>query len=99
MALKTTENRMKYHLLEHISFTQVDDEAVLLDLNTGGYFGLNHIGTHFLKIVQNQNAENHIELASKEISELYQIDQNRVRSDLGELVQELLQSSLLAEST
>lgn len=88
---------MKYHLLQHVSFTQVDDEAVLLDLNTGTYFGLNQVGTHFLKIVQNADATDHVEHASQEIAALYQINQDQVRADLLELIQQLQQNSLLAE--
>lgn len=89
---------MKYRLLEHISFTQVDDEAVLLDLNTGGYFGLNHIGTHFLNIVRNQGIENPMEQACNEIAELYNMDRSQVLTDLEELVLQLQQSDLLTTS-
>ena len=89
---------MKYQLLEHVSFTQVDDEAVLLDLNTGTYFGLNHVGTHFLNIVQNAASDDHIEEASKEIALKYQIEQQQVRTDLLELIEQLKQSSLLSEA-
>ena len=89
---------MKYHLLEHVSFTEVDDEAVLLDLNTGTYFGLNHIGTHFLKIVKHSDSKDHIEQACLEIVERYDVDQQRVRADLTELIDQLEQNSLLSES-
>jgi len=88
---------MKYHLSEHVSFTKVDDEAVLLDLNTGTYFGLNQVGTDFLNIVQTTNVDNHIEHATQQIAALYQTSEDQVRADLMELVEQLQENALLCE--
>jgi len=87
---------LKYQLLEHISLTEVDDEIVLLDLNSGGYFGLNHVGAHFLKIVMADEAVNHIEQASREIAKKYEMPVDDVEADLEELAQQLTEQRLLA---
>jgi hypothetical protein len=38
-------------IAEHIVFRQLDDEAVLLDLKSGTYFGLNPVGTRIWQLV------------------------------------------------
>ena len=60
---------MKYQLADHVSLTNVDDEAVLLDLNSGAYYGLNHVGTILMSYLQDQKTP---EFASKAIAERYQ---------------------------
>lgn len=83
---------MKYQLADHISFTDVDDEAVLLDLNSGAYYGLNHIGAQLLKELK---AHNSIENAITLIAEQYQITDNSVKKDIDELIQQLLEQKLI----
>jgi len=83
---------MKYKLSEHVSLTEVDDEAVILDLNSGAYYGLNHIGSQLLsELKQGLDADS----AIKSISEQYQIPNATVEKDIQELLSELLKQALI----
>jgi hypothetical protein len=85
---------MKYQLAEHVSFTDVDEDAVLLDLNTGAYFGLNHIGAQLLNELK---AHNSIENAVALIAGQYQLTANTVRADVDELIEQLLEQNLITK--
>lgn len=83
---------MRYQLAEHVSFTDVEDEAVLLDLNSGAYYGLNHIGAQLLNELK---ARNSIENAVILIAAEYQINYNTVQADIDELIKQLLHQNLI----
>ena len=82
----------QYTLCDHVSLTEVDDEVVLLDLNNGAYYGLNHIGADLLKALQHNQS---VSQAVGQISERYQMNSAQVQTDIDELIQELLKSNLL----
>lgn len=92
--LKVAKNvsSMKYKLAEHISLTELDDEAVLLDLNVGAYYGLNHVGTRFINALQ---AQQPAEQAINDIAMDYQNIGSDVRQDLKELLSQLLDQKLI----
>ena len=85
---------MKYQLLEHVSLTEVDDEAVLLDLNTGSYYGLNHIGAHLMRVLEAAGSVND---AVQEPAEKYQTDVSTIEADISQLLDQLLKEKLLAK--
>ena len=85
---------MKYQLAEHISLTEVDDEVVLLDLNKGTYFGINHVGAKFLKALQ---ANESYESALSKIAIEYQMDMQTISNDLKTLLKQLLEQELIEE--
>lgn len=81
-----------FRLAERLSVTQVDDEVVLLKLDTGAYYGLNHIGSRFIEGVSNKESLAHIISA---ISERYQTPYQTVCNDLSELIEQLLEQQLI----
>lgn len=83
---------MKYQLQEHVSLTTVDDDSVLLDLDKGQYFGLNHVGTQFLQMIE--KGFDH-EQTIIEIAQRYTIDYNQVKDDINCLVTQLMEQNLL----
>ena len=85
---------MKYQLANHVSFTEVDDEAVLLDLNSGAYFGLNHVGALLLTHLQNKQS---IEFAQQQIAAKYQISDTIVEQDIEALLAQLLEQKLIVD--
>ena len=87
---------MKYQLLEHVSLTNVDGEAILLDLNEGFYFGLNHVGALYLNLIT-QNITH--DQAVIDIAQRYAIDYNRVKDDINELTKQLMEQNLLQTVT
>lgn len=85
---------MKYQLADHVSLTEVDDEAVLLDLNSGTYYGLNHVGAKLMSYLNDQKT---VEFASVAIAEQYQAPRITVARDIELLVQQLLEQKLIVE--
>ena len=83
---------MKYQLQEHVSLTTVDDDAVLLDLDKGHYFGLNHVGTQFLQMIEKGFGH---EQVITEIAQRYTIDYNQVKDDIDDLIGQLMEQNLL----
>lgn len=81
-----------YKLADNISFTELDDEMVLLNLNSGSYFGLNKTGIDILKLL----------IGGKTVAEItplladkYQIESAVLSSDVDALVNELIDSELI----
>ena len=83
---------MKYQLADNISLTQVDDEAVLLNLESGTYYSLNHVGALLMAHLQEQRS---IEFASAAIVEHYQAPAATVAQDINVLVEQLLAQRLI----
>lgn len=85
---------MRYQLLAHVSLTEVDDEVVLLDLNSGAYYGLNHVGAKLMAAFQAQRS---LAQATREIAEQYQIEHARVKTDITRLIEQLLDQKLIEQ--
>ena len=81
-------------LAKNVTFSELDDEAVLLNLNTGSYFGLNHVGVLFIKTLERNISLNQI---FKEISEHYGMPMAAVSEDLNKLIESMLDNQLLEE--
>lgn len=83
---------MKYRLAEHVTLTEVDNEVVLLDLEAGQYFGINHVGACFLKQLENNKNK---QQAIQHVANHYKKDLQQVENDLSELLDSLLTQRLL----
>ena len=75
-----------------ILHNQVEEELVLLDLNTEKYFGLDETGTAFWKAVTGSPT---IEDAYQELLATYEVEPEQLRTDLKNLLQELINQGLL----
>ncbi|MEM7357878.1 MAG: PqqD family protein [Pseudomonadota bacterium] len=84
----------KYQLNEEISLTEVDEELVLLNLATGAYYGLNHVGARVIKALQDGQS---VQESIQQISAHYQLDLHVVNADIEELMDQLVQQKLLVE--
>lgn len=84
----------KYLLIEDVLLTEVENEVVLLNLASGAYFGLNHVGAQLIKDLQQTLP---IEQSIQQISERYQMDHSVVDADIRALVDQLLANKLLVE--
>ena len=85
---------MKYLLADHVSLTEVDDEAVLLDLHSGAYFGLNHVGARFAIHLKAQKS---VDFATADIIEHYQASAATVKHDIAILLEQLLERKLIIQ--
>lgn len=81
-----------FRVAKNISITKVEDESVVLDLSTGSYYGLNHVGTLLLEELQRRHS---LGQAVEEISRRYQANTVLVTDDTSKLVGQLLEQKIL----
>lgn len=74
-----------------VLFKQIDSEAVLLNLNTGLYFGLNEAGTRVWQIAEK---ERRLEKVLQSLTEEYEIEPKACEKDLMTLAQSLVKNGL-----
>jgi hypothetical protein len=75
-----------------VVFRDLDGEAVVLDLGSGTYFGLNEVGTRIWQLV----AEGHDPSAIIEIvSAEYDADRQTIAADVARLIEELRSRRLI----
>lgn len=77
---------------DSVLFRELDGEAVLLDLETEAYFGLDSMGT---AIWQQLAAQPTIEAAVVVLLDEYDVEPARLRADVTEFVGQLVEHGLL----
>jgi len=80
---------------DDVLISHLQDEAVILNLGSERYFGLDNVGTRFLSVLANANS---IEAAYQELSEEYEADDDVLRQDLLALVENLAQQGIVEVS-
>lgn len=89
-------NTPAFRLADNVSFTQVDDEMVLLELNSGRYFGLNNTGSEMLlALIDGDSLEN----CCRILADQYQVDAEQVQKDMEILLNQLIEQQLLVKAT
>ena len=71
---------------------ELSGESVLLDLRTEQYFGLDAIGT---RVWQALHSGQDLDALADELVGQYEVSRERVRADIGLLVQQLLDAGLV----
>ena len=74
-----------------VMFRQLDDEAVLLDLKSGIYFGLNGVGARTWELILEHGRLSEVRDA---LLREYEVDRNSVERDLLALAAELVARQL-----
>jgi hypothetical protein len=77
---------------EDVLFQKLNQEAVLLHLKSGVYFGLDQIGTNIWMILPVSDS---LQQVADSITKLYDVSQERSARDLLELIQEMIQHQLV----
>ncbi len=72
--------------------TKLDDEAVLLDLESGAYFGLNHVG---LAILEALNEGLDQDAAITRLAQDFDVPPDILERDVGALISELSERKLI----
>ena len=72
----------------------VDDETVLLDLESGMYFGLDGVGKRIWESISEGNSLNE---TAAIIAAEFEVDKERAQADLITFVSDLLERGLLVE--
>ena len=93
LAFKHVSNMQdRIKLAKRVSFTELDNDAVLLNLESGTYFGLNHIGVQLVKSINNGLS---VSEACVTIATRYKVDLDVVKSDINELIKEMINNDLI----
>lgn len=71
---------------------EVDDEMVLLDMNSENYFGLDAVGTDIWQVMQKQE---NLEKVLEVLIEQYDVEEKILKKDLLLFVQQLEESGLI----
>lgn len=83
---------MTLKLSPDVVFRNLDGEAVLLDLASGTYFGLNEVGTRVWQLIEEgQDASAIVDLLANE----YAADRVTIAADVARLIDELQSRRLL----
>ena len=82
-------------LADKVSFTELEGEAVLLNLNTGAYFGLNRVGTTLINLIQGDHS---IQIAAEKIAIEYGVSTEIAKHDIKALIQDMLSQGLLVDA-
>ncbi len=77
---------------DHVLVRQMDDELVILDLNTEAYFGLNDVGAALWSSLQETSS---IDDAYRRLLDTYDVAPETLRQDIETLLQQLLDQQLI----
>ncbi|QQS54717.1 MAG: PqqD family protein [Candidatus Competibacteraceae bacterium] len=86
----TRDARLK--IPDQVVTRQVSDETVLLNLESGTYFGLDPVGSRFLELLE---AEGTLAAVVARMLEEFDVPETQLEADLMQLADEMLVSGLL----
>ena len=83
---------MKIQIPEDVMFRILGDEAVILNVGSGVYFGLDEVGTRMWQLMsEHGSTDKVIEVMLTE----YEVDEGKLRTDLEKLIQQLSDKGLV----
>jgi len=77
---------------DQVLISNLQEESVILNINSEHYYGLDNVGTRFLSVL---NTSESIEAAYEVLRDEYDVDPHSLRQDLLELTENLLQQGIL----
>jgi len=77
---------------DDVLISNLQDESVILNLQSERYFGLDNVGTRMLTAL---SASSSIEAAYELLLDEYEVDPQTLRQDLTSLIEHLLQQGLV----
>ena len=83
---------MRLRVADNVVCRNLAGESVLLNLDTGTYFGLDAVGTHLWNLVAEHGST---ALAIDTLLAEYDVDASRLRKDVTALIDQLLAKRLL----
>ena len=83
---------MKFRIPEDILFREIEGEAVLLNIRTGVYFGLDKMGTAIWQRIQKKKR---LEQVVDEMLQDFDVDRKTCEQDLREFTARLEKNNLL----
>ena len=73
-------------------FQELNGEAVLLDLKTERYFGLDDVGLRMWHLLESNG---HVDTACARLLQEYTVDETTLKDDLAELIDKLAEAGLI----
>ena len=83
---------MKVTIPDDVVFRDVGGEAVILNLLTSTYFGLDEVGTRIWHLVGEHGSTEQVIAA---LLAEYEVDETKVRQDVDRLIRQLLEKGLV----
>ena len=77
---------------DDVLISQLQEESVLLNLDSERYYGLDDVGTRFLSVLTTSDS---IETAYERLRDEYDVDPQVLRTDLLALIENLVDQGLL----
>ena len=77
---------------DDVLISQLQEESVILNLDSERYFGLDDVGTRMLSVLSTSES---IEAAYESLMEEYDVDGQTLRQDLLALIESLLQKGVV----
>ena len=81
-------------IAEGLEAANLEGETVLLDVNSGHYFGLNEVGSRIIDLVaEPTTADAVVQTMAAE----YDVDEERLASDVASFIQQMIERKLIRE--
>jgi hypothetical protein len=90
--VRSLDYSAKIAIPDSVLMQELDGEAVLLNLDSGKYFGLDEVGTRMWQLLQSSAS---IQVAFDQILDEYEVEPGQLRSDLEGLIAELTAEKLI----
>lgn len=87
---------MNVRIPDDIVFRVLGDEAVILNVSTGIYFGLDSIGTRMWQLISEHGS---LEKVVETLLAEYEVEEGQLRHDLDLLIQRLKDKGLVTDGT
>ena len=80
---------------DEVLISKLQEESVILNLDSERYYGLDDVGTRFLSVLNNSDS---IAAAYETLRQEYQVDAQSLQQDLIELVDDLVKQGILVRA-
>ena len=77
---------------DDVVFRELDGESVLLNLDSGTYFGLDEVGTRFWQLIER---DERVDVALATLEQEYDVPVDVLRADVERLVSALVEKGLM----
>jgi hypothetical protein len=84
------------HIPDDVAFRKIEDETILLNLETGTYFGLDAVGSRFVELLETSGE---IAAAHRVMLREFEVTAEVLEADLLRLAQEMCTKRLLVVET
>src|SRR5205823_10013056 len=91
-AEKRETKEMNLKIPDDVVFRILGDEAVILNLASGVYFGLDTIGTRMWQLMSEHGSTDKV---IETMLDEYEVEEGQIRSDIDKLIQQLSEKELV----